>query len=127
MKNHGTKPVGGEQTTEQFSFAEKVFLPDEFVERLRTHSYRKRFGLSAILTFFGGKELGHVDRNIPFFRSVVYRAPMIKTTTAFMPLLLWRVLDCCYVADVDDRGADVKFCLTVFNRNFVHLARYRLV
>jgi hypothetical protein len=52
VKDNGAEPVGGEQAAQQFSFAEKVFLPDEFIECLRTHSGSKRFGMPTILFLF---------------------------------------------------------------------------
>ena len=67
MKNNRAKPVGGEQSAEQFSFAEKMLLSNEFIQRLRTHPHGKRLGFPAILTFFCGKKLGHAgykDRTV---------------------------------------------------------------
>jgi hypothetical protein len=64
VKNNRAKPVGSEQAAEQFSFAEKVLLPDEFVERLRTHSHGKRLGFPAVFAFFCGKKMGHSDSNV---------------------------------------------------------------
>jgi len=66
VKDDGTKSICGKQSAEQFSFAEKVFLSDEFVQRLRTHPYGKRFGFPTVFILFGGKKMGHVRHKIPF-------------------------------------------------------------
>jgi hypothetical protein len=61
VKDNGTESIGNEQAAKQFSFTEKMFLSNEFVQCSRTHPHGKRFGLSAILLLFGGKKLRHFE------------------------------------------------------------------
>ena len=53
VKNHRAEPIRFQKPTQQFAFAEKMFLPDEFVQRLRTHPYGQRLGTTAVFTFLG--------------------------------------------------------------------------
>ena len=76
VEDHRAEPIGLEQTPQQLAGAEKVLLPDEFVQRPRPHACGQRLRLLEIGIMGLAKEVDRlISRSTP--RGEVLRTPRV--------------------------------------------------